>query len=241
MADIEVMLDSIAIEWDKAEKLIKTAERARAQVVIASVNELRYAGRRMIDALRLSKQAATDPSKKDEFERYVSETLAFCTRAQHDAVDAIVLFLQKALQRYEEEFGLTLLGEKYPKIFEIRAALNQADALIISSREDRQRRQEEYQILADDHCPRLIAYYQDLISSKDVLLQLVSAQRRHERKVSRRFWITVIVSFAAALLGAAAGVSFGKIGHHFFSKDRPIATTANPQNILAAPDMAKDH
>lgn len=148
MQSIEDMLSQIAAEWDKAEKLIKRAERIRSQVVMASVNELRYAGRRLVDAWRLKDAAEHDPKQREIFNSYVNDSLLACNRAQHDAIDAMVLFLQKVVAKYEEEFGLTLLAEKYPRIFDIKATLRLADDLITDSREHRDTRDEDYDRIA---------------------------------------------------------------------------------------------
>ena len=199
------MLAQIAREWDRAEQLIKAAERVRAQVVIASVNELRYAGRRLVDAMHLAERAKTDPALKEEFDRYVSDALLFAARAQHDAVDAIVLFLQKAVEKYENEFGISLLAEKYPRIFDIRAAISRADGLIIASRQDRMTRGDEYNKLAEEHCPALLDHYQHLIANEAVLLELVKAKGELDKKGISQYWLLVAVTVAAGLGGGVVG------------------------------------
>ena len=199
------MLAQIAREWDRAEHLIKAAERVRAQVVIASVNELRYAGRRIVDALHLAERAKSDPALKDEFDRYISDALLFAARAQHDAVDAIVLFLQKAVEKYENEFGISLLAEKYPRIFDIRAAISRADSLIIASRQDRMTRADEYNKLAEEHCPALLDHYQHLIANEVVLLELVKAKGLSEKQGLSQYWLLVAVTVAAGLGGGVVG------------------------------------
>jgi hypothetical protein len=199
------MLARIAGEWDKAEQLIKAAERVRAQVVIASINELRYAGRRIVDALHLAKKAEQDKAIREEFERYVSDALLFAARAQHDAVDAIVLFLQKAVDKYEAEFGLPLLAEKYPRIFDIKAAIAKADNLIIASRSDRDKRAAEYDVLARDHCPQLLDHYQHLIANAPVLLELVRAKAAAEGREKSHFSVLLLVTVAAGVGGGIVG------------------------------------
>lgn len=211
MATVEAALAEVADQWDKAEKLVKAAERARAQVVIASINELRYAGRRLVDVYRLSEAAKKDPKTREEFDSLIREVKLFCLRAQHDAVDAMVLFLQKAVEKYETEFGLGLLGEKYPRIFEIRATLAEVDGLIIASREDRLKRAAEYDRLAEHHFPILLAHYQHLQASRDVLLDMLVAKRRLESRDFRRFWWVIVATVVAALAGAVVGAWLTKI------------------------------
>ena len=211
MDTVESALADIAVQWDKAEKLVKAAERARAQVVIASINELRYAGRRLVDAYHLSESAKSDPLKRDEFDKHIKEVSAFCVRAQHDAIDAMVLFLQKAVEKYEAEFGLALLGEKYPPIFEMRTTLAEVDGLIVASREDRARRSEEYDKLAEIHYPKLISHYQHLQSSRDILLEMLREKKKREGGDLRRYWWVILATFAAAILGALIGAYASKV------------------------------
>ena len=47
----EARIASICAEWDRAEKYIKLAEQIGGKVVFPAVAELRYAGRRIIEAL----------------------------------------------------------------------------------------------------------------------------------------------------------------------------------------------
>jgi hypothetical protein len=217
------MLTQIAVEWDKAEKLVKRAERIRSQVVLASINELRYAGRRLVDAWHLKTAAETDDAQRVLFDRHVSDALLACNRAQHDAVDAIVLFLQKVVNKYEEEFGLALLAEKYPRIFDIKATLRIADDLITGSREHRDTRDDDYDRLADEHFPALLDHYYHLVSSRDLLISLVQHQAAEAAKAAAavateeakevqaeetaawRYRIVVVVTVAAGGIGGLVG------------------------------------
>ena len=45
------LLVSTYEEWDKAESIIKLAEQVSGEIVFPSINELRYAGRRISEAL----------------------------------------------------------------------------------------------------------------------------------------------------------------------------------------------
>lgn len=237
MSSVEDMLAQIAREWDKAERLIKSAERVRAQVVIASVNELRYAGRRLVDAQHLSERAKTDPAAKEEFDRYISDALLFTARAQHDAVDAIVLFLQKAVEKYENEFGLSLLAEKYPRIFDIKAAIALADTLIIASRSDREKRSIEYDRLADEHCPTLLEHYQHLVANEAILLELVRAKESVARESKSQYKILIAVTILAGLGGGLVGaVSTVALEHKPPScQAKPTAPIENPTSNCPTP------
>lgn len=53
-------VEEVCSEWNKAEKAIKSAEHVEGQVVNPSIYELRYAGRRIIEALTIQE---SDPEK----------------------------------------------------------------------------------------------------------------------------------------------------------------------------------
>ncbi len=205
-AGITSAFSRIADEWDKAEKLIKTAEVTRNEVVLASINELRYAGRRLVDALRAADACRADPAcqkSKEELNRYVSETLSFCQRALHDAVDAIILHIRTQIQEYDKSFGPALLAEKFPVILEMKTTLRGAEKLVVLSREDRLTRGEEYEKLALHQIPKLLEWCDQLEANQALLLELTEEKRRSEQKTDRRFWMTLI---GGAILGLISGM-----------------------------------
>jgi len=81
------LLRAIQDEWNRAETDIKTAETVVNNIVIPSVKELRYAGRRIIDAIMemTANPSAYDPARV----RALLDDAHFdCHRARHDAIDA---------------------------------------------------------------------------------------------------------------------------------------------------------
>ena len=213
-AEIESALTRVSSEWDKAEKLIKAAEFQRSEVVIAAINELRYAGRRLVDAIRVSGPAKSDPERMEEFKRYISETLSFCHRALHDAVDAIILDARLKIGEYEKTFGAELLSQHFPKIYDIRATLSSAEKIIVLSREDRIKRITEYETLASTHVLTLIEHCHFLESNRELMLTLAAAKRAAEKKDNTRFnlsfWGLSIVTVIAAIVGGIAGIVYDR-------------------------------
>lgn len=75
---------SICNEWDRAEEDIKVAEQINNKVVIPSVSELRYAGRRIIEALREIEKNGPE----EKIIGLLQDAEFDCHRARHDAIDA---------------------------------------------------------------------------------------------------------------------------------------------------------
>lgn len=202
-------------EWDKAEKLIKLAERVRGEVIFASINELRYGGRRLVDALKTASNAQLTEVEIDAIKVLILECKFDCQRAQHDAVDALVLFLQKTLKAYEVEFGAKLLAEKYPSYYELKGLLDEADDLIIESREDRQSRQKKYDRISESLYPKLLTYYRQLRSSREVFHQLIEAQKLEKKDSEKRHWQQIWFPILAAFV--LGGLTFSGISKKAFA------------------------
>lgn len=76
-------LDSIHDEWNRAEEAIKAAEQVNGKVILPAVKELRYAGRRIVEALHL-----IGAGDDDEAAKRLQDAEFNCYRARHDAIDA---------------------------------------------------------------------------------------------------------------------------------------------------------
>jgi hypothetical protein len=81
--------------WDAAEEAMKDAEFFRQEVVFASIKEMRYAGRRFNDALKLMLQGDAGPSHTAAICDLLREASENCIRARNDAVDALISYLYK--------------------------------------------------------------------------------------------------------------------------------------------------
>ena len=117
-AAVKAALEEIKRVWDETEIVIKRAERIRAQVVEPAINELRYAGRRLVDAMHLADTAGANAKDRETFDSYVRDCLFRCYCAQHDALDASILFVQRVVREYETEFGLPFIHNQYPWLSE---------------------------------------------------------------------------------------------------------------------------
>jgi hypothetical protein len=71
------LIQEICAEWNQAEGEMKLAEQIAHALVMPSVNELRYAGRRIIDACMLE----GDPNAQDRVHGLLEAARFFCLRA----------------------------------------------------------------------------------------------------------------------------------------------------------------
>ena len=82
----KALLSEIVSEWNRAEQEIKRAEQLAGKAVTPAINELRYGGRRVIDALQ-GIANGDDPQKIQDLLR---DACFDCHRARHDAIDASI-------------------------------------------------------------------------------------------------------------------------------------------------------
>lgn len=230
-------LHKLATEWNKAEGLMKLAERVRAEVVFPSVNELRYAGRRLIDAWSVIPNI-NDAAVKSDFDGYFKDALFRCHCAQHDAIDATVLFVQAAIDEYEKEFGAALLLTHFPEVADLRLSLKEADDLIVSSRKDRGKRSDEYDKLAATHLPNITLIYSKIQTNRKSLEALVADKAASERRDNWRYRGNIIWGLGIALLSAILGIAGTLLTPSItkaISKRAPVASVS----VQAPPAAAK--
>ncbi|MEN9856526.1 MAG: hypothetical protein RL186_95 [Pseudomonadota bacterium] len=212
-------LERIGNEWDQAERLIKQAELVRGKVVWASINELRYGGRRLVDALLHlpSEDMHAQEANLKEFGVLVSETLQFCQRAQHDAIDATVLYVQQALKAYVDEFGVKLVAESFPNYFEMVGYIAEANQLIALSREERKQRQAIYAELAERVYPDFLRYYNQLKSGRDLFRTLSAAQIKQKGEAQKEAAWARFRDYAFPIITLILGAIIGHFVPFWFS------------------------
>lgn len=227
-AEARAALAEIAILWDKTERVIKTAERLRAEVVQPSINELRYGGRRLVDAMLVADQAATDEAALKKMRDFIQDCRFRCYCAQHDAFDASVLFVQRVIREYEVEFGIAIIARHFPWTVDLKSKIADADELIVSSRAERGKREEVYNELSDQYLPYIVQEFRKLLTNKDALVELIKEQDRRDRRDIGRFNLNLWVSSAMVLVAAVVGAAF-TIWFERATKDPPnVAEAAVP-------------
>lgn len=203
----EKISDAIA-EWDKAEEYIKLAEQIEANVETVAVAELRYAGRRLVDAINEFGNSGED----GDFGLFIDETRAFCLRAQHDALDSIFLFLRKRLFLIENEFGREIISQYSAQYIELWEQIYEADEYVAVSRGDRQKRPEIYDKMAEELIPRMIKTYRALKRSEELMVvennrlaELEATQKRAQKRGKVLYFIAIaslVVAFGSLIFAA---------------------------------------
>lgn len=199
--EVLIILDRAATQWDRTEALLKRVEVIDNDVFAPGINELRYAGRRLVDAVR---EASSESCDKSKVLAYVLEVEQFCFRAQHDCIDAIIASLDERMQLAEETFGYSLLLNNFPQYLDLRNELSAIGKIVVQSRGKRGMRVEIYNDIEENRLQTVIDLTEKLNSCEEVLKSIAEKERDDEikRKNSARvaektlFWTRVAVAVA---------------------------------------------
>jgi hypothetical protein len=114
-------LKNIRTEWDRAEEDIKLAEQVCNNIIIPSIKELRYGGRRIAEVLY---QMESGGSEQD-ISKLLQDALFDCYRARHDAIDAATSKIAIDLEIKVEKLGFEAIlpaFQEFPKLVQIGRA-----------------------------------------------------------------------------------------------------------------------
>lgn len=174
--DHVALLNSIASEWDRAEADIKKAEQVCHNVVIPSIKELRYAGRRIIDVIT---KMATGASRED-IDDLLADAKFDCHRARHDAIDAATSKIAIDLEIMATKLGYEVILPVDPQFPQLVQGLQAVRDKIAASRKNRQNREAIYSVIEASDFPELVKSYQNLMSSEHIMISIAKKRRRSE-------------------------------------------------------------
>jgi len=192
-------------QWNIAERRIKAAEQVRANEVVASaIFELRYAGRKVTDALTLIlKQDWHNPETYEKIHAYIADATEDCVKAKHDAIDAIIDFVTTWFYRIELSLGLAAVQQFFPTYIAIRTIIADIQDRISESRGDRTiSRDAIYNEIEEKYLPDILALYRQMQFSNPA----VSAAARKDRRERRFLVCTAGIAILLAIVGIAIGM-----------------------------------
>ena len=159
------LFSEIAAEWDRAEEVIKLAEQVILDVVFPAIKELRYAGRRLVDALNCEANGGSPP----EVTAYLEDAKFSCHRARHDAIDAALSFMAIELDRLAKQMGYDVVQNSYPEFVNFVERLDEARAAIAESRRNRHDRDKIYTAISKNNFPELVEDFKALRRSRTTM------------------------------------------------------------------------
>lgn len=196
--DITNAVLDIHREWKKSERCIKQAEQINNAVVFPAIKELRYAGRRLVDALYL---LATDGDKKKALE-YMLDAKFDSNRARHDAVDAIVSKIAIDIEGILKSVGAKTVISKFPKFGEMIRLLNSIRIKVATSRGTVENRDAAYDEIEQTDMNHLVELFMEMQGNESLMQSAArkeSAEQNFTTAVAFFGVVSALIAFAYTL------------------------------------------
>ena len=184
-------------DWDKTEKQIKFGEHLTSKVMNPSINEMRYAGRHLVDACH-----ATQNDLKEEAAQHIHDAKDKLIEARHHVINASVTYLNTRFDNINEDLGAANFNNHFSKYGEYLVLLEEIKSQISESREYRTRRDEIYDKIMREPLPKLIALYKELKLSLPAIEKGVS----EKRKTNKIFLWSGIIGLIIGTISIAVAV-----------------------------------
>jgi len=197
-AELDRLFKDLIAQWNIAERRIKKAEQVQGnEVVNSAIFELRYAGRKIIDAMQLilSKDWQNDTEIYEQIRRYLADAIEDCVKAKHDSIDAMIDFVTTWFDELEQRIGLRKLTEIFPEYLDITSKIAEVQDKIAHSREHRTTARDSVydEIEAKDY-EDILKLYNKMRLSKNRVQAIVNSD-------NRQAWINAIALAVNIVLG----------------------------------------
>lgn len=161
-------------EWMRVEEALKQTERIKNEAFIPSINELRYAARRVVQAnIDLSSGSATD----EDVRRHLTEAIENCIKARHDAVDSAINYIHEKLDEACTSIGYPRIISVFPEYEETRKKIHEIDMMVIESRKNRSTLTKQYDEIEKTHLDKMVEFYLKLETSPKIVASMARRDR----------------------------------------------------------------
>lgn len=189
--DIVAAIASLCGEWNKAEKAIKLAEQINGEIINPSIYELRYGGRRIVEAFALLQAGNVDTAR-----RILHDAEFDCCRARHDAIDAATSKIVSDLDIARHKLGANVIMTTFPDFPALVRDLGEVRDRIARSRENRENRNAIYEAIQNDKLAEIAEKFRMFRASEPLMVE----QARSDRKEKIFLRATTFIAILLALL-----------------------------------------
>jgi hypothetical protein len=191
-----VIVADIMAEWNKAEADIKTAEMVVSKIGLPSVKELRYAGRRLVEAFALIFKDQ-DGASKEKIKALLEDARFDCHRARHDAVDAATAKIAADMEIMAKQLGYDAILPTFPQFPHLTKKVIFVRSKIIESRKNREDRDAIYSVIESVDLPELVSSFNELISHEQIMVAIAKKRRAEHFYGKWGFWVAVFFGLVA--------------------------------------------
>lgn len=210
---LAVLVQDICSEWNRAERAIKIAEQVIGEDPFPSIKELRYAGRRIVEAF-----LAIEDAEGAKSVAMLQDAYFDCLRAKHDAMDVAINEIAGRIRLSQEDLGVHVVLQAFPEFPKLLQLLVDFENNIADSRENRADRDATYENIQENFdstlklydkfkvCEELMKNLADESALKAE--QLEEKERSLEAKAKRESFISKSIGIG----GIIVAVVFGYLG-----------------------------
>lgn len=202
---LDQLVTDLISQWNIAERRIKRAEQVGGEEAVGSaIFELRYAGRKLIDALQLllTRDWRSDNKVYEHICRTLADGIEDCVKSKHDAIDAMVDFIVIWFDEIEKLIGTGELVKLFPEYLSVTSKVAIIQQNVMESRGNRlagrdgaQDRDSVYDKIENEGYADLLALFQKMKTSAPRVQAIVD----HENWIKRRdFWL-IFGTFLASI------------------------------------------
>lgn len=209
---VDEALLELCAKWNAAEKAIKVAEQVNGEIVNPAIYELRYAGRRVVEAL----------AKKDDFagaKKLLDDAIFDCCRARHDAIDAATSKITSDIDNALEKLGPENVLKYFPACTDLIAELEVTREKIAVSRENRENRDAIYDTIEATNFEKIVSIHGSFRSSESLIKQAARKDRRNNK-----------FSHGLGIVGAIGVILTIIFGVYPMLTEKTTAAIAQPQS-----------
>lgn len=179
--ELDAALADFIKQWNIAETRIKKAEQVRANEVVSSaIFELRYAGRKIVDAVDLCLRGniAEQDAARQRVHAFIADATEDCVKAKHDAIDSMMDFVVIWFDQIEKRLSLSKVQQFFPDYLDTTGLIHGIQQRIAESRGNRtERRDAIYDVIDGEEYERVLALFDKMRLSKDRVLAEIAEER----------------------------------------------------------------
>ena len=192
---VAILVQKICAEWNRAERAIKISEQVLGEDPFPPIKELRYSGRRVVEAL----QAIEENKPQETVLELLQDAYFDCLRAKHDAIDVAVNEIAGRLRFAERDLSLRSVVKAFPKFPKLVELLSEIEKSIADSRQNRSSRDEVYNDIQENF-DGIITLYDEFKSSEEVMLKIADSSSSDEVRSDFVGNLLAKTSFSVAVL-----------------------------------------
>ena len=185
-------IEEIARLFDKADTFAKEIEMFRSNISIPPVNELRYAGHHLTQAL-----VAKD---KTDFRDEVRKSKGHCQRSMYEASESGITHALDLVKGFREDYKDLIVSEIVPGHSGMRRKATKASEMLSRGRVDRDSAENQAEQYMET-----FRELRDIVETLDASRDDLNAKRVDGIKADRRFSIRIIVMIVVPALLAILG------------------------------------